>query len=527
VSFFGWSLDRVAPPWGGRPSIHAHVAEHGAHPDADVALPDEERFSSGSGLRWAPGALDGLLLRQGEGEATPEQVASGVLEALRDLTVASRTRRAAALYEALTSHATLDYIDVLMQALADDEGFHHGRLHTVARWLATESADREPVKFGMALLGLFREEADRELLLTLGRHEEFTLYAAVALANAEEQPGRLVWQLATQVRGWGRIQCVERLAGTEHEQIRAWLLRDGWDNDIMAEYTALTCATAGGLVGALRLPDPDDALLTGAGEILAALIRGDGGPAAGIRDYGDGAEAADLWLAHLHARPTRLEWVPPVLAVRRFLEGDTADAGVAAPDWAERRERLRAATAGWLARQDVPELVRDGLSGDDDRAFNLAAESAHAVGIDPWDAHFLRLLQGRPHQWWHVMQTGDPTRIDRVIHVAMERLPLDTIATGPADELGVGPEWQDHSALDFIVQDLRRFPGKGWPLVRAALHSPVTRNRNIAVATLAAWGRAAWPPDAEPLLRRALVREPTGLTREAMARVLDGGKGQG
>jgi hypothetical protein len=44
-------------------------------------------------------------------------------------------------------------------------------------------------------------------------------------------------------------------------------------------------------------------------------------------------------------------------------------------------------------------------------------------------------------------------------------------------------------ALDFILQDLRRFPGKGRPLIRAGLQSPVVRNRNMTVRALAAWGR--------------------------------------
>jgi hypothetical protein len=66
------------------------------------------------------------------------------------------------------------------------------------------------------------------------------------------------------ITGWGRIQIIERLAETKDEQIRAWMLRDGYRNDIMEEYTALTCAKTGNLVAALRQPEPDGKLLKGA-----------------------------------------------------------------------------------------------------------------------------------------------------------------------------------------------------------------------------------------------------------------------
>jgi hypothetical protein len=40
------------------------------------------------------------------------------------------------------------------------------------------------------------------------------------------------------VAGWGRIQTVRRLAGTQDPQIKAWLLRHGFRNQIMDEYLA-------------------------------------------------------------------------------------------------------------------------------------------------------------------------------------------------------------------------------------------------------------------------------------------------
>jgi hypothetical protein len=523
---WSWSLDGVAPPWGDRPSLLRHVEAH-IQPDhiglveGGETLPDEELVRTDKGFGWVPGALDGAFGRHGGG-STAEQSAAAVLSALRALTQKATNKHAAALYSALTEHGTLEYIDPLLEAVVGDAHLNPERLHAIARWLTTNAPDREPVKVGVALLGLFRAEEDRALLLTLGRHEEFTLYVAVALSNAEERPERTLWQLAQHVTGWGRIQIIERLAGTQDEHIRAWLLREGYRNDIMVEYTALICATTGDLLSALRLPEPDDALLRGAGEILSALIHGRGGPAEGIGEYSQGAETAELYLAHLQNREATLEQFLVVSTIKQFLEeeeGETHDPNLG---WHQRREKLRALANAILSRSDWTERVRAGLASDDAHTFNTAAAAARVLNIDTWEIYFERLERGEPHHWYFVMQTDDPARIDRVVALAEERLPLEQIATGPADELGLGPGFQHHSALDFVLQDLRRFPGRGWPLIRAGLQSPVTRNRNMAVRALSAWDKKLWPAETEPVLRTALEREPNGGTQESMRKVLAG-----
>lgn len=109
-----------------------------------------------------------------------------------------------------------------------------------------------------------------------------------------------------------------------------------------------------------------------------------------------------------------------------------------------------------------------------------------------------------------------------MLELAETRLPLHDIASGASDELGLDPEFRFHSALDFVLQDLRRFPGKGWRLIRAGLQSPVTRNRNMAVRALAGWDREAWPAETELLLRQAVKAEPNDDTRRDMQKVLSG-----
>jgi hypothetical protein len=337
-----------------------------------------------------------------------------------------------------------------------------------------------------------------------------------------EQPTLTLWELARHVEGWGRIQVIERLAGAADPEIAAWLLREGYRNSVLYEYTALTCAAAGDLVGALRCPEPDEELLLGAGEILAALLRGRKGPAEGIGEYAEGAEAAELYLAHLRRRPCLgLEHLLAANAIRRFVDEEDGESQDPDLGWPERRDAIVEHAEAILAWPEWPEIVQTGLLSSDASSFRHAAAAAQVLEMDAWNLYFERLQRGE-EVWFYALQTDDPERIDRVVALAEERLPLDEIATGPAEELGFGPGFWSHRELDVVLMALRRFPGRGWPLLRAALQSPVVSNRDMAASVLAAWGRAAWPPEAEFLLRSALAREPNEETREVLGQVIAG-----
>jgi hypothetical protein len=46
--------------------------------------------------------------------------------------------------------------------------------------------------------------------------------------------------------------------------------------------------------------------------------------------------------------------------------------------------------------------------------------------------------------------------------------------------MGLGKDYILHSCIDFIIQDLDKYPDKGEKIIMTALKSPVTRNRNMA-----------------------------------------------
>jgi hypothetical protein len=161
---------------------------------------------------------------------------------------------------------------------------------------------------------------------------------------------------------------------------------------------------------------------------------------------------------------------------------------------------------------------------EDELMFAHADQAAKALDIDTWDIHWRRLQDkpADPGRWYHVMALCDGERVERVIEFAVAKIDRAAIATGAGDELGLGREFEAHSCLDYILQDLRRFPGKGAILIETGLKSPVIRNRNMAVNALAAWSRDDWPSTLKEALEQAIGREPKEDVRERMQKVLRG-----
>lgn len=517
-----WDLAAVERPWRDAPSIYEHIRGHivpgerALRPGGEQ-LPDERETD---GLRWVAGGKDGVLGHHGgaAGDSRDRMLHRAIGVVLADASAGKLGK----LYTQLLHDDLLEYVDPLLQRIAADSALDMRRLEVLALWLAKCAPDRAPVKLAISILGLIPGSDHSDLLLTLGRHEEFTLYAAVALANSAGQGAeRKLFELARHVDGWGRIEVVGRLASTRDPEIKAWMLREGFRNEIMDEYLAYTCASAGGLRRELEQERVDPALLRGAGEIICALIAG--GPAEDMDDYADGAIVVERYLHHIDAGTTDLRHLITADCIQHFLDAEDADWGTresqgwTAARQAALRERLVAVKAlpHWRA------AVQAGLAETDPLSFRRACQAAEALGIDPWDQQFARLEAG-DGDWYCVMQTDDPARIDRVVELAERTLPLDSIATGPAEEMGLGREWIDHSHLDFVLQDLRRFPGKGWSLIRVGLRSPVVRNRNMALFALSPWGREQWPAEAEAALRAARSDEPDDQLRTAIDTLLAG-----
>jgi hypothetical protein len=503
-----------------RRSIYEHIRGHvpatGSGLTADgETLPDEPDLAGP--FRWASGAADGISTHH-MGTSDDRATVDETLRLL-DRAAVEGGESVPELEQWLIEIQPISIVDPLLTRLRG-RGRPSRGMEVVARYLARKSGSRNAVKVGIALLGLFPGR-NRDILLTLGRHDEFTLYCAVALSNTVVDPDDAVWELARNTKGWGRIHAVERLKDTTRLDIQDWILRRGFRNTILDEYLAFIAATTGGLIRALEVEAPDAEIIDASCQIISALIAG--GPAEGIDQYKDGARAMDLLTAHLQRGASTLYHFIVVHRFDRFVADEHEKWPTRVEDgWTpELRDRVRARCREIAVRPEWRQLASEGLRSADPREFERAVQACRILGIDTFDAHVTRIradpIKGN---WYALMEIADDRRIGEIVELAIRLLPLSEIASGLSDELGLGPEFRAHRALGFVVQGLKRFPGQGWPLVVTSLRSPVLENRNMALNLIEIWGSAA-PAEARALLVDLIETEPDDHVRKRMQELLE------
>lgn len=295
----------LGSPWGDRPSIFSHIVRcidpsTGRLVPAGKELPDESRIDPND-LRFVAGAFDGIM-SQGLGD-TEDSSLSGVVYKQLVRAVHERDPQAFnVLHGYLVEHAARSYIDELNPLIAASMDEIGSEVAALGRHLLKNAADREVVKFAINLIGVCGDKTDHVDLMTIGSHDEFTLFAVVALGHSGGDI-RSTWELAKRVEGWGRIQCVERLdIDFVDADIKAWLLREGYKTSIMTEYTAPICARRGELAHALESTVLDRALIDGAADILSALSRGN--PGDGMKGYAQSEYASERFLAIVETHET-------------------------------------------------------------------------------------------------------------------------------------------------------------------------------------------------------------------------------
>jgi hypothetical protein len=528
LSFFK-SKKEVATktPWGDYPSIYSHIKMNlNSNGDLDSEgekLPDDERRFKEGELRWVAGGMDGAFGHHA-GANNNEEISDKIADLIKAISRRNKLSDKIELYNILLEDSLMDFIDLALEKTVQLSPPVEPHLHSYARWLVTESPDRGPAKFGIAILGLIREESDLETIKLIGKHEEFSLYSAVAVTNTLEKPDLVLWELAKSVSGWGRIQLVERLAKTDNIEIKNWLISEGYKNSVMYEYLAYTCAVSGELNLALSKSVISIDMLNSAGEIIDALITG--GPAEDIDDYDYAASVISDFLRHLEHNAMSLDQFIVANNIMEFLNGPEED-------WAKRKK------GGWekYDRHDLAKKaetivkhpkwkkhVLEKLDTNDDAIFWKVSRSAELLKIDIWETHWRRLNEAPLDsvRWYNVMARVDKGRIDDVLSLAKHVLPLNEIAAGPSSELGLGEDFNAHSCIDFVLQELGQFPGKGIDLIKAGIGSPVIRNRNMSLKALSNWGQENWPNDIVPFLEQAKLAEPEDDVKKSIEKLLKG-----
>lgn len=466
--------------------IRRSLTPEGTLPD-DFSLPKID----GKKVHFVDGAMDGIKVFHTS--LAPE--AAPLLEEAVTAASGGDTKRARSLVDAFCEEGCmLTAIDKIQEFIIERRDqldapslYHFGLL------LAQTGTHREEVKFGLSLLELFNtglDEKVRRMVRALACSDEFTLFCLFVMGawdNANDE----IFSAAKHVRGWGRIHAVERLE-PETEEIETWLAEHGCENDILPSYSALECATKTRYLERLRGEISLSQYRAAAG-LMSGLL--DEGPTAGISACEEPGAILSAFLNQSRRLPLVADDYPVIAEIKDYAKEHDLE------------EPMRAAEA--LLNSPA---CKDALEMDMARGRNLRL--AKQLGLDyvPWT---VRAIEDDFRKNFHLVDLlmPDGILVDRMIALFEERLPLSELASGSADEMGLGDQFRDHSALGYIVQHLRPYPGKGQTLIRASLISPVVSNRNMALNVLDAWvkeeGRplAALYPDLDAYLRDILDRE--------------------
>jgi hypothetical protein len=303
------------------PSIFEHIRAH-VRPDVPglteggEELPDEGVFTEGD-IRFAPSALEGAFVRYAESQdddAAVERLHSALVALANRPSVRTRL----AVRELFREGDVRVRVDAVTSRLWAFPPKNPEALYGELREIFLRSGHRDEVKYAMALMSTFRRADDVDLFRLIGRHEEFTLYAAVALSNLVDDPVSEWLALLPHVSGWGRTELSELiLREPQPEADREKLVREG-----LGIGNALTLARGCRLHELLAQPELDDELLTRARDIVDSLVWSWDSPSV-LTDYEHAAEASEGLVHHLSNRAPELDDFVSVYELRAFLTDES------------------------------------------------------------------------------------------------------------------------------------------------------------------------------------------------------------
>ncbi|WP_374695217.1 hypothetical protein ABXR98_13990 [Snodgrassella alvi] len=473
-------------------------------PETAKVLPDHSLDSRK--IKRIAGMRDGITNYH---SASAEQsYVEKILALLTKITAQPNQSDIETLYTLVQTGRTLSYIEDLTEEIPKLI-IDFDKLYEFIYWLALNSPDREIIKFSIAILGCFTTE-QTELFLLFGMHEEFSLYSAGALQNtlsSETDIENALLTLAKKIDGWGRIHIIYRLVTYPlSSSTKDWLLRSGYQNSLMNEYLAYTCAMSGELDKALAHETIDSELISSTSEIIEALING--GPTQDMHNYAAGAKVCLNYLTHLLNLPnlTDLKILRTVWLLHDFVINKVNDYY---PNWDKQIKNQIINKANEVIKQDKwLDLIKNALTTNNTQQFQLAANLYTQYGFDAWEAHFEHQKNYHSDQWPYLLLSDSLPRIKQVIQLANQQYDFAKIATGSELIHEYETEIDTHNLLDLILQELNHFPGVGEDLILIGLNSPVIQNRNTALNTLEAWDRSFWSERIKTAIQELAIIEP-------------------
>lgn len=502
--------------------LKANLNEDGSLNESAEKLPDEKKADDE--IKFAPGLMDAMFGAD-ESEESKSRIKQ-LLSLIKRVAKNGDNQSKSDFYREITENeSVIGIIDEFLQTLVQSSLPIEPYLFDFANKLATKTNNRNSVKFGIAILGLCQNKKPIDNIKILGLHDEFTVFSTVALSNLSDNLVKDLWELAKQVDGWGKIQLVDRLAEMDlNREIKDWLVLDGYKNNIMYEYLALTCAKNGMLNEKLNADTIDDKLYSSASDIIISLM--DEGPAVGMSGYDDSNETIENFIRHSKTRNLNISNYITLHRIKDYLE-ESPEENETLKNWNQNDlSNCLIDINELLNSKDWTTEVQTALKSSDNVEYWNGKQAAQKLGINLWDTVWQRLKQNPVDSsaWYDVTANAKETNVDEIIDFAIKNLPLEFLGSGPKDSAGIGDDFQKHSSLDSVITFLENHPKKGEKLILVGLDSPVTRNRNMAIRVLDKWKKENWSNELSQKLKELKKIEPNVDTKKNIERLLNGEK---
>ncbi|SDS83787.1 hypothetical protein SAMN05444162_2401 [Paenibacillaceae bacterium GAS479] len=464
LDFLPWShKDKIVPFIQQQVQTHSKIL--------DDRLPDDEYLYDENHKRMAAGLSDHIV----DDIPTPFFVTKLLKLFKKQLNhPTNKTRKAT--YEEIIFDNIASYRDDFIERFQQVE-WDEALVQREALWLLEHAAHREVVKFSITVLGCTNCENYKELLFTLGMHEEFTSYVIFALKNGTKEANHQIWQLAQSVHGWGKIAAVEQLEATSPE-IKRWLLTKGCENTIPSKYLAYTCAIKGELAVALCAATISKELYDGVGFIIQTLLNED--IEHDIEDYLFESGVLFRFVNHTRIHCITLEDVYPLMKISEFLNDEEIWEEALDDQW-KRQERasIQQAIQPCINDPKWSQLALDALQQNINfKALKIAR--FYQLDIIPSLFEMLNKYPTNSELYSAVMDTNHRQHIIDLCAFAENRLSLSS------------PSNEEEDCLRYIVQGLQKHEGVGLSLIQAALELDKGELQYQALSVLEEWIPSIW-----------------------------------
>lgn len=468
------------------PFIQQQLREHGKL--VTDALPDDAYVYDEHHPKIAPGLADQL-----NDDVTLPFFVKKLVKLVENQTNHPTEKTRAKTYEEVTGDTIASYFESFVEQF-EQRQLDEEAVQKEAFWLLENGADREVVKFALVLLGCTSCDAYRSFILEIGQHEEFTAYAAFALDNGCSDSEEGLFELAKNTYGWGRMHAIEYLKGST-EEIRQWLLTEGYYHNGMEGYSAFECVDKGQLVDIVAAETISSEMYEHANTLLQYVLnhKAAGGS---IEEVDRGAALLTHFVRHAQTHCTSLTHFYTVTLIERFLEEEDYWQQLYEEEWvteAEHRTLQQAVRLFTDDRKWLSEAV-DVLDVRFDRA---ALEITTFYQLNVAAKLFEHLLEN-PKQiaiYESIMMSGVQQDVAELCQIATNVFHFDQLTE------------EDEACLQVIFENLYMYDVVGLPLIEKALISSTRQTQLEALMALTYWEHASWNNERMRLALTTLAKQ--------------------